>query len=277
MFIDTPLVATGGSRVNKDAFEGATVVNTDLANTTLIAGYVQKFQNRTDGNGNIGKFSKTFGTGSSGAYEADDGAFTLAIINNSIEGLSLTAAYAYGNDLIQIGYAEALYTKKLSDLTYTLGGQYYYNNFDSSVSVGKDDTISAYAFKAGVSYKGLNGTVAYSQTSNDNVLDSTLISGLGNGADLLYTDSVITSPGYSRDTKTYLIYLNYDLTKAANLGARYVLADEHFSDKQYAYTSIYGYYKFDASLKGLKVGAEIEDKGQDISGNNMWFKANYKF
>lgn len=111
MFIDTPLVATGGSRVNKDAFEGATIVNTDLPNTTLIAGYVQKFQNRTDGNGNIGKFSKTFGTGSSGSYVADDGAFTLAVVNNSIQGLSLTAAYAYADDLIQIGYAEAQYKK----------------------------------------------------------------------------------------------------------------------------------------------------------------------
>lgn len=162
-------------------------------------------------------------------------------------------------------------------MTYTLGGQYYYNNFDSSVSVGMDDTINAYAFKAGVSYKGLNGSIAYSQTSNDNVLDSTLISGLGNGADLLYTDSVISSPGYSRDTKAYLVDVNYDLTKAANLGARYVLADDNFNNQQYAYTSVYGYYKFDASLKGLKVGAEFEDKGQDINGNNLWFKANYKF
>ena len=54
MYLDTPLVASSGSRVIKEAFEGAAVINTDLPNTTLIAGYVQKFQSRTNGNGDVG-------------------------------------------------------------------------------------------------------------------------------------------------------------------------------------------------------------------------------
>ena len=276
MFLDTPLVATSGSRIVKDAFEGAAIINTDLPNTTLIAGYVQKFQNRTDGNGNIGKFKKTFATGSTSDVDVNDGAYTLAAINKSVSGLTLTAAYAYAEDLIQIGYAEALYEGKAGEIGYTLGGQFYYNNFDSKVvSAGEDDSINAYAFKAGLSYKGINGTVAYSQTSNDNVATGDLVSGLGNGADLLYTDAVIASPGYTRDTKAYLADLNYDITAAANAGARYVETD--FIGGKGSYTSVYGSYKFDGALKGFKLGAEYETKGKDVDGQDLWLKANYKF
>ena len=276
MFLDTPLVATSGSRVVKDAFQGAAIINTDLPNTTLIAGYVDRFQNRTDGNGNIGKFKKVFATGSTNDVTVDDGAFTVAAINKSITGLTLTAAYVYAEDLIQLGYAEALYEGKAGEIGYTLGGQFYYNNFDSKVvSAGQDDSINAYAFKAGLSYKSINGTVAYSQTSNDRVATGDLVSGLGNGADLLYTDAVISSPGYSRDTKAYLADLNYDITASANVGARYVETD--YIGGKGSYSSAYGSYKFDGALKGFKLGAEYETKGKDKDGDDIWVKANYKF
>ena len=285
MYLDTPLVASSGSRVVKDAFEGAAIINTDLPNTTLIAGYVQKGQDRTNNggtdNGEIGKFTKYFATGSLSSgqlpVEAEDGVYTLAVINKSIAGLTLTAAYANAIDIAQLAYAEALYEGKAGEFGYTLGGQYYYNKFDSSLSSGIDDTINSYAFKAGLSFKGINGTVAYSQTSDDNVVVGELVSGLGNGADLLYTNSIISSPGYTRDTKTYLIDVNYDITAAANLGARYVETDNGFTDEKGSYTSAYGSYKFDGALKGFKLGAEYEAKGKDLDGDNIWVKANYKF
>ncbi|NCB53606.1 MAG: major outer membrane protein, partial [Epsilonproteobacteria bacterium] len=52
MFLNTPLIASLGNRIVKEAFEGASIVNTDLPNTTLTAAYVQKFQAQTDGAGN---------------------------------------------------------------------------------------------------------------------------------------------------------------------------------------------------------------------------------
>jgi imipenem/basic amino acid-specific outer membrane pore len=279
MFLDTPLVASSGSRVVKDAFEGAAIINTDLPNTTLIAGYVQKFQNRTDGDGNIGKFNKTFATGSTIDIPVEDGAFTLAAINKSVTGLTLTAAYANAIDVAQLAYIEALYEGKSGEIGYTLGGQFYYNSFDNAFSsdLGLDDSISAYALKAGLSFKGINGTIAYSQTSDDNVVGGALVSGLGNGADLLYTDAIIASPGYTGDTKAYLADLNYDVTAAANLGVRYVETDDNLNDAKASYTSLYGSYKFEGALKGFKLGAEYETKGKDADGQDLWVKANYKF
>ena len=311
MFLDTPLVATSGSRVVKDSFEGAAVINTDLPNTTLIAGYVQKGQDRTNGNGKIGEFTKTFATGSLSygplPVDVEDGAYTLAAINKSIAGLTLTAAYAYANDIAHLGYGEALYEGKVGEIGYTLGGQLYYNKIDKTLTntangaaqeatgdatfAYADDSMTTFALKAGLSFRGINGTVAYSQTSNDDVATAVgngtstakglhrgeLVSGLGNGADLLYTDAVISSPGYTRDTQAYLVDVNYDVTAAANVGVRYVLADDNYLDAKYSYSAVYGSYKFDGALKGFKLGAEYEAKGKDIDGQDLWVKANYKF
>jgi len=280
MFIDTPLVSSSGSRMTKEAFEGVTVVNTDLPNTTLVAGYVQKFQSRTDGNGNVGKFTKSFATGSSDTVEPENGAYTFAAINKSISGLTLTGAYAYLNDKnidgVHLGYVEALYKAKAGDFGYTLAAQDYYNHFEKAAA-GQDDSINAYGLKAGMSFKGLNGYVAFSQVSNDNIpVGSSIISGLGNGADLLYTDPVFSTPGYQKNTDTYAVDLNYDITAAANVGARYVESDFNDNTKG-SYTSLYAFYKFDGALKNFKLGAEFESKGKDKDGDQLRFKANYKF
>jgi len=211
----------------------------------------------------------------------------FAAINKSITGLTLTAAYAYAdafyndivgtaaevNGVVHIGYVEALYEGKVGEVGFILGAQDYYNKFNDSTTA--DDTMNVYAFKAGVSFKGINGTVAYSQTSDDVTASGAVISGLGNGADLLYTDPVIGMPGYNRDTTSYLIDLNYDVTAAANVGARYVLAELATRDEDY--TAIYGSYKFDAALKGFSLGAQYETKGKDADGQDLWVKANYKF
>ena len=286
MFLDTPLVSGSGSRVTKEAFEGAAVINTDLPNTTLIAGYVQKFQSRTNGNGDIGEFTKSFSTNSGPNVTLDNGGYTIAAINKSITGLTLTGAYAYADAYLKgavdggvnIAYVEALYEGKAGEIGYTLGLQDYYNKIDDSKT--SDDSINAYALKAGLSFKGINGTVAFSQVSDDKVAAGAVLSGLGNGADLLYTDPVIAMNGYYRDTKSYLADLNYDVTSAANIGVRYVLADGYIDSPtsiKVSSTSVYGSYKFSAALKGLSLGTQYEHQDKDQSGDDVWVKANYKF
>jgi len=291
MFLDTPLVSGSGSRIIKEAFEGAAIINTDLPNTTLIAGYVQKFQSRTNGNGDVGEFTRNFSTNSGPNVDLNNGGYTVAAINKSVPGLTLTAAYAYADAYyktsatdtppnfvavdggVNIGYIEALYEGKVGEVGYVLGAQDYYNKIDDSKT--SDDTINVYAFKAGLSFKGINGTIAYSQVSDDNVAAGAVLSGLGNGADLLYTDPVIGMPGYNRDTKSYLVDVNYDITASANVGARYVLAELANHDEDY--TAVYGSYKFEGSLKGFSLGAQFESKGKDVDGEDLWLKANYKF
>ena len=275
MFLDTPLVASSGSRIVRDAFEGAAVINTDLPNTTLIAGYVQKHQDRTSGTDwAIGEFSRTFALGSIAATpELKDGGYTLAAINKSVAGLTLTAAYADAVDIVKIAYLEGLYEGKAGEIGYNLAGQYYYNKFDNGV----EDTINVYALKAGVSFKGINAYAAYSKVSDDAVAVGGVVSGLGNGADLLYTGAVIAGADYSPDAKAYAIDVNYDVTAAANVGVRYVDVKNDSSDYENTYTSVYAAYKCEGALKGLKVSAEYETRGKDADGDDLWLKAGYKF
>ena len=287
MYLDTPLIASSGSRLNKQAFEGAAVINTDLPNTTLIAGYVQKYQARTDGNGNFGKFTKTFGTGSGypfnlnveGDVDLEDGAYTLAAINKSIAGLTLTAAYANAIDAIAIYYAEASYEGKAANFTYGLAAQYYYNDLDHA-ALGKGD-IDLYGIKATVGVGAFTFTAAYTESGKaDGNLDG-VVSGLGGGADLAYTMSPLNSDSYGADTKAYKIGAAYAVTTNANLGVSYTVnkmdsaaatADEK------TFLAFEGDYAFEGALKGLSLSAIYEDQGKDANGQNeMWLKAIYKF
>lgn len=88
-FIQTPLLSSGiegksSESIIKDSFEAYVLTNTDLPNTTLVAGYVNKYQAPTDSNGNEGEFTDT---------GVEDGAYTIYLKNNSIENLTLQAQY----------------------------------------------------------------------------------------------------------------------------------------------------------------------------------------
>ncbi len=86
-FISSPLVGGSGSRIIKDSFEGATVINTDLPDTTLGFGYIDKWQART----NYGFAPKTLGE-MADFKQIGDGGYTLFAINKSLPGTMLSAA-----------------------------------------------------------------------------------------------------------------------------------------------------------------------------------------
>ena len=264
MYLDTPLVASSGSRLNKEAFEGAAIINTDLANTTLIAGYVQKFQSRTDGSGGFGKFRRV-GATNVGMVPFEDGAYTLAAINKSIAGLTLTGAYADVIDIAQVAYVEAAYEGKGASFTYGVAGQYYYSEVD-----GTDDT-NLFGVKVNIGVGDFSFVAAYSKA--DDSFD--VVSGLGNGADLAYTMSPLNSYSYAADTEAYKIGAAYAVTKSANVGISYTVNE--VGALEYAYSAIEADYACEGPLKGLSVSAVYEDQSKDADGNELWLKANYKF
>ena len=74
------------TRILKQSFEGIVLVNTDVPNTTLVAAYVDKFQARTDGNGDTPEFE-----------QVADGAYTVYAKNTSVQDLTLQAQYAFNS------------------------------------------------------------------------------------------------------------------------------------------------------------------------------------
>lgn len=269
MFISSPLVASSGSRIVKDAFEGATIINTDLPGTTIGFGYVDKWQPRTDytlgGAANAGNIAKFRPVG--------DGAYTVFAINKSISGLMLSGAWAGAQDFsvangdIDLYRFEAKYEGKASNFSYNLGGQYFITEYS-----GTTPDSDGFALKAGVGVSSIDAYVAYSKISDEGKVKY----GFGFGADTLYTQSPIISDNYEPDTEAYAIDIAYNINKDAKIGIDYLVTEDP-ARGDLSYSAVYGSYAFSGTLKGLSVLAQYEEEGKDGNDKEFRFKANYKF
>lgn len=257
MYFATPLIYGSGSRMNRESFEGALLTNSDLSDTTITFGYVQKMQTRTDGTGDFGSFSKTF------AWQGDvnDGAYTLLVENSSIQNVNLTLAYLDAIDLMKVGYAEAVYKQDM----FGLGAQYYYSEREAA-----NDT-NLVGVKADVTYGKVNVMVAYTKADDANYV----YAGLGNGADYAYTSSPILSDSYVANTEAYKVGVSYAITDAASIGANYIITDD--KTKEYSYTSVTANYTFSGALKGLSADLLYDKQGKDGDANELRFNVTYAF
>ncbi len=263
-FISTPLVAGSGSRITKESFEGYVAGYTGLPNTVIAAGYVTKYQTRTDGNGNIGNFG-----------DVGTGAWTVFATNKSIKGLALTAAYAKVKDItpnnnLKVWYANAKYVASLSSSTKVRVGANYYDSSTDATKNLKSLDGDVYSLMLGANINGLDGQIAYGQVSSS----SNTTFGLGNGTGDLYNNTV--GAMYFNDTtagiKNLSIKVGYDLSKVGVAGAKIAVGYNKFSgatnnaEADYTVTGATASYAFAGSLKGLKTVAKYESK--NVSGGN---------
>lgn len=280
----TPLVGVSGSRVIKQSFEGATVVNTDLPNTTIFGAYLTKFLQRTSNDGSVGEFrdnfwysqqsaipvisDKTKGTGFKKAWNTitDSNVYSLMASNNSIAGLKLTAQWVKFEDLANLYFAEAAYAGKAADFSYGLFANYQITDYDSAVN---DRDSGYYAFKAQMGFGGLSVYGAYSKIDDD----TTAIPGAGGATYITnYVNSYWTPSFFIEGTETYAIDANYNFKQLGlTLGARFVNNDFAKIGGTAAYeidaTSVYMKYNFAGALKGLM--AEIGYEDTDFSKANF--------
>lgn len=305
-YISTPLVAGSGSRITKESFQGATIVNKDLPNTTLTAGYVNKFQGRTstvmgDADGDAPNFDNKvifYGVSGSTAYEFSD-AYTIALTNKSVPNLTLTGQYTVVNDTLiktnaksdlDIYYAEAVYSLPMDDFQLDFGLNYRGSELD------KESSTVSYSgnYKAGkiaISNKSGFGLTFYAATTSDD----NVISGIGNGAGT-YTGTIIraSSATLTAETDTYKIDLNYDLSKIGLSGVKGILQygwskQDRVGNTSSDYTSYAaGVYYAVPFVNGLSLSLEYEtqkvEKKNYIAASEtstdtdeLWFKVIYKF
>jgi len=206
-FIGTPLLAGSGSRMVRQAFQGVTVVNTDIPDTKVIAAYVDRFQKRTDGAGNPGEFTRSFNTNSSSdAVTLEDGAYSVYAENKSITNLTAHLQYLNAVNSFKSYYADATYdvgTKANVAVT----GQYIGTTYNSASTSG-----SFYAARVASSYDAFNVKLSASTNSSNGDVES----GLGYGADTALTGSEIYGGyhAYKTDAKAYQVNLG---TKIADV------------------------------------------------------------
>lgn len=124
-FINTPLVSSAiegksSERLIKDSFEAYLLTNTDIPNTLILAGYIDKYQAQAT-NGDL-KFNQ---------YQ--DGAYTLFVKNNSIENLDLQAQYLKINSSTTNTDVEDIYFQADYKIgNQTISAQYLTTNNETS-------------------------------------------------------------------------------------------------------------------------------------------------
>lgn len=264
-YISTPLVAGSGSRIFKESFEAYLLTNSDLPDTTLVAGYVSKFQGRTDGNGNAPKFTNTVPAVNYGTVKLD-GAYTLYAKNNSIEDLTLTAQYAHV-DIVNASAAKAFYASASYKLPLaTISAQTY----QTDTGAATNSSGSAYGIKATTSIDKLSLGAAYSTIDKK----ANIVNGLGNGADYLYTWSWIYGGVYAADTKAYKLNAGYKAT--SNLSLDLVYASwKTGTAKRASETDYIATYNFNKNLSAKLLVATYDQLSSETYRSRLY--VSYKF
>jgi len=182
--ISTPLVKNSGSRVIKDSFEAITLVNKDIKNTTLVAGYISKFQNRTDGAGDVGDFEDVL----------DDGAYTVMAKTQITPELDATVQYASIKK--DAGDTNVLF----AEAGYKMGAAKVNAEVVSSDNAGAEGTL--YGVKVATKVGAVALTAAATSTG-----DTDVVRGLGNGAFPSYTKLTVGAGGlsYKANTDSYMV------------------------------------------------------------------------
>jgi len=281
-FIKTPLIGSSTSRMITQSFEAALVTNTDLPQTTLMAGVVTKFQARTD-NDSIADFEPL--------NNDHDHAYTAMVVNKSIPNVELTFQYlTLDNDAkgssntnrtkgYKDYYFEAEYTNKAGAFDYGLATNYLYTDWESY------DAAKMYGVKVNLGYGNFKTYVAYSSISDDTG-NKGVKAGEGGGAQPNYVKGKQVKVGtYSSDTSGFSIDANYNFKNIGFLvGGRYTqldIASKAANLDEQKITDLYGSYKFTGALKGLETDLIYTILSGEFAaadkGEELWFKANYKF
>ena len=314
-FIASPLVNSSGSRMMKEAFQAAVLINTDLPNTTLVAGYSDKFQGRTSdydrsvagADSEMPSFKKEavfYGTGTTLGSNVFgfDGAYTAAAINTSITNLTLTGQYLFVNDVegtnggdANVFYAEGNYVVPLSNMKLLLDATY--RGSRTSNATFDSCHVEGDMYQGRIGFKelaGFNASFAYSTVSSD----QSVLLGAGNGP-TTYTAPLIKGAEVTSgaNTDAYKVEVGYDFAKVGVTGLKvlgqYVKINQ---DKATNTSGIVlngatvdteltfweGQIAYDIpSLKGLTLSLEYEDGKKEttsaVNSNELRFRANYKF
>lgn len=258
-YIQMPLLKSSRSRLIHQSFEGATLVSKALSNTTFYGAYINKFQNRVDGSGDIADFNDLIG----------DYAYVIGLENKSIKGTTLTAAYGEADKSHSMYYLEAKYMGHVGSISYNSAAQYGATDYDNAT---KDANF--YGVKIGAGIGGFNAYVAYAE-----VQDGTAKWGVaGGGAKPTIFTTAIIDAGQYNESEQYAIDANYKFGMA-KIGARYINVDNANND-EIDYQIAYASYKFNGMLKGLASSVVYEDEDHDtdsLDNKELWFKLTYSF
>lgn len=234
-YISTPLLAGSGSRMIKQSFMGYVLSNTDIPDTTVVAGKVTRFAGRTDSNGNVGTFDR-LATNSSGAI-------TIYAKNNSIDNLTAQIQYADVDEVASVMYVDAVY-KIPTDFKPYIGLQYFDTSTDNSAN--KDNSLVG--AKVGANIEGVDLFFGYTSASGK-AGDNNVNHGVGSAAFANYTTTTETAgaDAFKAGTDAMRFAVGYSFA-GVNAKVAYTTFDNLTNDLDE--TTLNVSYKFTKDLTG---------------------------
>lgn len=266
-YISTPLLAGSGSRMIKQSFQGLTVKNSDLPGTTVMAAYINEYQDRTDGKGGVGEFKDNDTVG--------DGVTTLYLKNNSVEKLTIQAQY-----LQYKGNATTKNRKhQYVDAAYNFGkGTSVAVQYMGSKESGSD-SASLVGVKASTNIGMINVTGLYTITGSK----GTVQSGVGGAADKAFTALPLHGGGvtYKANTDT-MVAVFATKVSAATIAAYYGVVDSPDSNNVAGAKEITAFGGFVQYAVNKKASVKVMYESADFNtlkydSNRFRIYTSYKF
>jgi len=206
----SPLVANSGSRLIKESFEMYQIRNTSLENTEVSAGFVSKYQTRTDKSyyrdNAFVKFEEN-GTGRPGEFYdiGEDGMWFGQLATSHHQGIKMQAQYANVVDEVQALYADIEYALPI-DLKSYVATQFYKTSWDDSSLANNE----LYGVKVGASKENFDVFAGYTTVSGTSG-ESRAFRGIGQGAYYQYTSTTKTAgvEAFEAGTDSFQIGVGY--------------------------------------------------------------------
>lgn len=242
-YIDSPLVANDDSRIAKDSFEAYSIGYNGPRDTTLLASYITKFQDRTNKEGGLDTFTN-IGTGAWTLFA------TTTLSNFTLSGAYLEVNQDIGN--LEAAYAEGVYSSTINKIGLLLNAQYFYGKDKSDPSGANDGRT--YAFQISSTLRKFSAYVAYSKNS----ADKATYAGIGTGSGPIYTAAPIAEANF--DAGYSVVALNLQYAPSEALSAYLFYSNDNHSGEDTASVSNYNIYSIGVnySFRGTLAGFETE-------------------
>lgn len=262
-FIRTPLIFGSPARMIEESFEAYTMTNKDIANTKIFAGYITKFQARTD--------TETEGPGKfDDKLVGIDGTWTAYVKSVPTPNLKLEAQYydksettEGGNDGLSNMFLDAQYKFK-TDFKPFVAVQYYKTMFDNSAKTDND----LFGLSLGFTIKGFTLFSGYTKTGDGSKVEH----GIGLASWKHFTSSTAFGGenAFSPDTETLQFGIK---TKFGPLSVRLLHTDYDVKTNGSTVksaglkeTALGLKYKFGGALKNLVAIVDYVDLNSELDG-----------
>ncbi len=276
----SPLIADSGSRLIRESFEMYQIRNKTISNTEVSAGYVSKYQTRTDksyyADNDFVEFDKN-GTGRPGDFYdiGDSGMWFVQVNTSPFEAIDIQAQYAN-----VIGEVEALYT----DIKYTLpiplhsyiAAQYYTNSWDDS----NFDNNDLFGVKVGANHENFEFFAAFT-TASGSEGEHRVFRGIGQGAYSQYTTTTKTAgvDAFEAGTDSYQLGVGYKY-KQLDGKLKFTSFDNPEIGKDLDEWTLNLFYNFSGKLKNCALSVDftiLDYENNDKDATDLRTRFIYKF